>query len=271
MNLPKSKAKEAFANEIKIIETNLKAATGGEQDDHLLSLVQKRLDRLAEKYQYDDEVGEERYKLYELQALLHYFSGEDRDAFAFINTAIDTRGESYPRAEKLLAQLGSDDYDEVPSDPKALSKQERRKRKIGLEGWLAFFCVGIGLATLTYLGLGVIYTLNLVAIESRMADDYAVSVMGPYYGFNIFFGFLLGGVGIWLLVLLAKWRKLARWVGIAFLAGTFVFAFIDYLWYEDLLTKLSGLEPNSTGSVGIAIIWIIYLCVSRRVKRTLVR
>ena len=186
--------------------------------------------------------------------------------------AIETHGENYPRAERLLAQLGTDDYEDMPNDPKDLTKQERRKQKIGLEGWLAFFCVGVGLSTLSYIGLGIIYALNLVAIQERMADDYAVSVMGPYYGFNIFFGLLLGVLGVWLLVLLAKWRKLARWVGITFLAGTFIFAFIDYIWYEDLLTKLSGLEPNSASSgVGIAIIWIIYLCVSKRVKRTLVR
>ena len=104
MQLPQSKARQTYIEQVKVIEANLKDATSGETNKSLLLLVQKRLDSLAEKYQFSEEIGTARYKLYELQALVHYFSGHD-DALDFINQAIETRGETYAKAEKLKKQL----------------------------------------------------------------------------------------------------------------------------------------------------------------------
>ena len=44
-----------------------------------------KLDALADKYQYSEEISTARYKLYELQALVHYFDGDDDGALDFIN------------------------------------------------------------------------------------------------------------------------------------------------------------------------------------------
>lgn len=105
MELPHSKTRQAYIEQISIVEANLKEATTGEVDHALLSQVQKRLDSLAGKYQYSEEIGTARYKLYELQALVHFFKGDDDTALDFINQAIEVRGDSYARAEKLKAQL----------------------------------------------------------------------------------------------------------------------------------------------------------------------
>lgn len=272
MQLPHSKALQTYIEQVKNVETNLKEATSGERDKALLALVQKRLDSLAEKYQYNEEVGTARYKLYELQALVHYFNGHDDDALDFINQAIEMRGETYAKAEKLKKQLSpGDSYLSKTANPDKMTKEQRRDQKIGLEGWLAFFTITVALSTLAYGALTVFSIINLNNLP-QTADAFASGLLSPYYSFMAFAGLVMVGVGIWLLVLLAKWKRLARWVGIAFASSSVIIAFIDYTWYEDLSAQLTGLGPNSASSgTFVAILWIIYLCVSRRVKRTLTK
>ena len=89
MQLPQSQARQKYIEQIKVVEANLKDATTDEKNKVLLAQVQKRLDSLAEKYQFSEEIGMARYKLYELQALVHYFDGHDDDALDFINQAIE--------------------------------------------------------------------------------------------------------------------------------------------------------------------------------------
>ena len=105
MELPHSKTRQAYIEQIRIVEANLKDATSGDIDHALLTQVQKRLDSIAEKYQYSNEIGTARYKLYELQSLVHFFKGDDDNALDFINQAIEVRGNSYARAEKIKSQL----------------------------------------------------------------------------------------------------------------------------------------------------------------------
>lgn len=272
MQLPQSQARQKYIEQIKVVEANLKDATSGEKDKTLLAQVQKRLDSLADKYQFSEEIGTARYKLYELQALVHYFNGHDDDALDFINQAIETRGESYAKAEKLKKQLSlGDSYVAKTTNPDKMTKEQRRSQKIGLEGWLAFFTVTVALSTLAYSALAIFSIINLNNLPST-ADAYASSLLSPYYGFLAFAGAIMAGVGIWLIVLLAKWKRLARWMGIAFMSSSVLIAFADYTWYADLLTKLSGLGENSaSGGTLVAILWIIYLCISKRVKRTLTK
>jgi len=112
MQLPHSETRKKYIEQIKIVEANLKDATSGDIDHALLSQVQKRLDALAEKYQYNEDIGTARYKLYELQAMVHYFKGHDDDALDFINQAIETRGDNYTRAEKLKTQITKSHHEE---------------------------------------------------------------------------------------------------------------------------------------------------------------
>ncbi len=272
MQLPQSKARQTYIEQIKVAETNLREATSGETDKSLLALVQKRLDSLAEKYQYNEEVGIARYKLYELQALVHYFNGHDDDALDFINQAVEMRGETYPKAEKLKKQLSpGDSYLSKTTNPDKMTKEQRREQKIGLEGWLAFFTVTVVLSTLAYAVLAIFSVINLNNLPET-ADEFASGLLSPYYSFLAFAGAVMAGVGVWLIVLLKKWKKLGRWIGIAFVSSAVVIAFIDYTWYADLSNQLTGLEPNSaSGGTFVAMLWIVYLCVSKRVKRTLTR
>lgn len=283
MQLPQSKARQTYIEQVKVIEANLKDATSDEANKSLLSQVQKRLDSLAEKYQFSEEIGTARYKLYELQALVHYFNGHDDDALDFINQAIETRGETYAKAEKLKKQLSlGDHYLSKTANPDKMTKQQRRDNKIGLEGWLALFVVGVGigivLGVINLLGYG--STFNDLSTASNEAAAY-VSAITPALWFEILTNIISIGLALWLIVLLAKHRRLAKKAAIVYLVSSAVFLAIDYAWASSVFDSFNVTQyveadlrkaSSDTGRAIIAaFIWVPYFLVSKRVKRTLVK
>lgn len=287
MNLPKSKAKELYAAEIRVIESSLKAATADQQDDHLLSLAQKRLDKLAEKYQYDEEVGVSRYKLYELQALIHYFGGNDQDAIRFINVAVETRGESYARAEKLKQQLKTSDFsDNESAIPKNMTKQESRKQLIGLEGWLALFIVGQIFALLiTIFNLfkdGLFLSSSDVDLYNQYQSGLGDTLQALTNFENISLIVAAGLISTTLTLLFRK-KKLAKAFAITTILFLAVYSVIDYAvvssifesanltQYDDVSIVISEAAGNTGRNIIAAAIWIPYFLISKRVKRTLTK
>lgn len=107
MDKPPSKLRQEYIDEIKVIEANIKDIASGTAPQELIEYSQNKLDKLAERFQYDEELGTARYKLYDLQALLYYFQNRDDDALDFIQQAIETKGTSYKRAEQLIEQIKS--------------------------------------------------------------------------------------------------------------------------------------------------------------------
>lgn len=107
MELPITRLRQEYADEIKVIEANIKDIASGTAPEELYKYSQDKLDKLAERYQNAKQLGTARYKLYELQALLYYFQDRDEDALAFIHEAIEAKGGSYKRAEQLIDQIES--------------------------------------------------------------------------------------------------------------------------------------------------------------------
>ena len=280
MQLPQSKARQVYIDQVKAVEEKLKAATASGKNQTLLSQVQNEIDRLAKKYQYDKEVGKALYKLYELQALAHYFNGEDDDALDFINQAIETRGDSYARAEKLKAQLLAKNRTPKAVEPSKMTKAERRKQKIGLEGWLAVFIVALSLTAL----LNIVNLFGYPSVFNDLAsvaDDSPqfVADFTPALWFEVGMGVLAVGVIVWILVLLAKRKTLAKYVAAAWLALNVLLIFIDYAWGTSVMDSYN-LDSSDVASdayrqaqraVLSAIVWIPYLFISRRVRRTLTK
>lgn len=281
MQLPHSKARQNYIDQIKVVEANLKDATSGEKDKALLTQVQKRLDSLAEKYQYSEEIGTARYKLYELQALVHYFNGFDDDALDFINQAIELRGETYHKAEKLKKQLSlGDSYLSKTANPDKMTKQQRRDQKIGLEGWLAFFVVGISISILYNVIQIFTYPSAFSEVESvRSQAPGFVSAMTPALWFEVFQFAILATIGIWLIVLLAQHKRLAKHVAVVFLVANILLGIIDYAWASSIFSEynlnVDSEMSKQGGLIGRSIIayciWIPYFFVSKRVKRTLTK
>ena len=286
MQLPHSKTRQAYIEHVKVIEANLKDATSGEKNQSLLFQVQKHLDTLAEKYQYSEELGTARYKLYELQALVHYFNGRDDDAMDFINQAIETRGDNYARADKLKAQLRAKTADSQKiTDPKNMTKQERRKKLIGLEGWLALFIVGqflaLFLTVFRFFADGFISSSDVSDLnEYQHGLGDTLQALAAFENIAIL---VYVALIITTLVLLFRKRKLAKPFAIATLMFATVYGIIDYAVASSIIES-SGLSGSAeiqsmmskySGDVGRsiigALIWVPYFIVSKRVKATLTK
>lgn len=107
MELPHSKQRQEYIDEIKVIEANIKDAADGDAPQEHFDHAQKKLDKLADRFQDDKEIGSAKYKMYELQALLHYFQNNDEAALDFIHEAVKAKGNSYKRAEQIIKKIES--------------------------------------------------------------------------------------------------------------------------------------------------------------------
>jgi hypothetical protein len=273
MHLPESAKHDKYRKDIAHIEHAIKTITQKGYDEHSFSHVQSQLDQVAETYQYDEALGTLRYKMYELQALIHYFLGRDDEALSFIDQAIDMRGESYPKAENMIAQI----QDQPTTTATASTKHNKL---VGLEGWLALYIVGLGIT-------GIVTIISLLGYGSTLTDLNSIQDQDPgmYQSFQgiinyeIFYHLLIIALITTVIVLLAKHKKLARTFAIGYMTSLIVFPTIDYIWGSSLASAynldLSKELGEAGGEIGrniiYAAIWIPYFFVSKRVKATLTK
>lgn len=131
MDVSPTRLRQEYVDEIKVIEANIKDIASGTAPEALYEHSQNKLDQLAKRFQYNEQLGTARYKLYELQALLYYFQGRDDDALAFIQQAIETKGSSYKRAEQLIEQLQS--APATPSEYREPARHHSQDHELPLE------------------------------------------------------------------------------------------------------------------------------------------
>jgi hypothetical protein len=285
MQLPHSKTRVAYIEQVKTIEADIKDATSSELNKSLLKQIQKQLGTLAEKYQYSEEIGTAKYKLYELQALVHYFNGDDDDALDFINQAVITRGHNYERAEKLRAKLVAKTVHPTETiNSTNMTKQERRKRLIGLDGWLAWYVVGLFIGTSITIfnffngGVGMpssnVDSLN--QYRSGLGDTLHTLTTFENIAIIIYVVLLVSAT-----VLILRRKRLAKAIAIAGMVFGAVYTMADYAVASSLLdsANLTQYVQSELGSaagcagrdLAVALIWIPYFLVSKRVRATLTK
>jgi len=290
MDIPDTRPRQEYNDDIKVIEANIKDISSGTAPEELYAYTQTKLDKLASRFQYDDQLGIARYKLYELQALLYYFQKRDEDALAFMRQAIEVRGASYKRAEQLIEQIQSTPQRTTPTheiqqlSEEKLTKEEKKKRLIGVDGWLAWYVVGLFIATIVTLvnlfsgGIGLsssdVQSLN----QYQPGLGYTLSTLTTFENVALVVDIALLIASI---VLIFQRRKLAKVIAISCLAFGVIYTVTDYALVSSLFnssglaqytqTELSQAASYAGRNVMGALIWIPYFIKSRRVRATLTR
>lgn len=250
-----------FNAHINRLMADVQSVVENEQLDKLDEL-QRKLDKIADKYQEDDLVGRLRYKLYEAQAIIYYFQQNDTKALQFIDEAVAVRGEEFESAQKLRMKL--------QPQPEARRGVDE---PVGVGGWLAFLVVGIALSII----LNLYYAFDAGRLYSELTPyfDTFPGLRGAMW-FEAVGNLTLAFLAIGALFMILNRKRGGKTLAITLLATAAVFNMIDYLWAVSIFDGVpeaanEASDPDGMGrSLVSAAIWIPYLLVSKRIKNTLV-
>ena len=254
---------EEFTNRINRLLADIQTSVESNVFDKKAALLQARLDKLATRYQKDTSLGEVRFKLYEAQALISYFSHDDEKCLRFLNEAVRIKGEEFDTSINLKAKL-------LPPTPVVQPKNKLD----GVSGW--FFL----------LVLGLVFSMILCTVGAfQVAATYGQ--LQPYFyqypgvdsllGFEITVNIAAAIAAAWIIYLIAKRKRLAKTALIIYLLLMVVAKFIDWSWAVGIFQNNSDAlaAVNDTSDLGrsvlYALVWIPYLLASRRVAQTLTK
>ena len=212
------------------------------------------------------------YKLLEAQALIQFQYGNDEEALKYIRESVKNHGSMYREARALIEQINArltlDVDDEVQNDNEPTSQLD------GIEGWLAFAVIS--------LGIGVLYNLyhGLTGWGDVTNIPYEIKAALPNYQGLVLLEqviqLLAATAGITIIVLVLKRKAIARLISIVFLASITLWYGIDYILatnmfadYPDSLEAIKSTTALIQKMVVVNILWLLYFIFSKRVKNTL--
>lgn len=103
--MTKSARMQSYLKAITALEKSLK---NPQLEQSKVPRLQERLVEIAEKYQDDESIGNERYRIYELQALIHFYQDDLSEAVELLDSAQAIYGGSYAYATDLRQKIVSE-------------------------------------------------------------------------------------------------------------------------------------------------------------------
>lgn len=245
--------------------------------------MQSRLDLLADKYQENDEIGLDRYLLYQLQAMIFIAEEKFEDAQGFLKDAESLKGDDDFESEMISAyKNGLIDLDDDEILDAYLGRETTDKnlksnnhKKINntktISGWLALF----GLMVIVSPFVNTYYSITNMGLVLDNEADLLPSI-GAYIAMVS-----LGGIIIALLFLFYwfwffRKKKFARTLGIfivSFLVLLLLFEIVAGIVVFSRLGMLSDFTSGIAESIpglAVSVAWLFYLMKSERVKQTFV-
>lgn len=280
MELPVNRVKNTYITAINSLQADLRSLveTNPLNKVEKLRILQVKLDKLADTYQNNESLGESRYKLYDTQAFIFHMQGKDDEALEFINQAIQTRGESYEKADRLIAKLHSKKTNTTTH--RELSKDEKRKKLIGLEGWLALYVVGLVITALVAIYSLITYSEIFDDLEIIRNNSYEMyQSFTPVLGFEILYQIIMVLLITVLVIQLARHKKAAKPLAITYMSLLLLCTIVDYALVSELALSynldMQAELTDQAGAVGrnfiYLAVWLPYFLVSKRVKATLTK
>lgn len=273
MQTPASLKKAEFNDKISQLTASVKASYENGTYDQDRPKLQNRLDRLAEKYQHDENLGALRHKLYDAQALVYYLGSDDAKALEFADAAEEVNGAPTSISTQVRGHIAKEGTFASRRDEAGVDDSQPRKK---IEGWMIVLVIGVI--------IGICY--NVYAFFSGINTEHTITpdIESAYPGITALVNVenSVAGIaaicGVALLYLIFQRRKLARYFGIFFFAAIALYSVADL----SIATNMFANNPDAAAAVNqgagdigrtilLSIIWGAYLIFSKRAKATLVR
>jgi hypothetical protein len=254
-----------FEQELERVVADIKATAQHDQLGERAAVLQVQLDKLAARYEKDNELGDLRYKLYEAQALLYYHQQMDSEALAFIEEAVRVRGQDYDLASQMRKKLGQ-------STQQITQEKFSAPKHVGIGGWLAVLMGG--------LILSILVNAFFISDSLNLYDDVAI-LFDRFMGLRVLVVGMMVEAGVLValaltaVVFIFQRRQAGRGMVISVLITAVIFAIINagaanWIFREHPNLRQLVSDPTQLfGSVVLAGVWIPYLWTSQRVRRTL--
>ncbi|MDZ7744809.1 MAG: DUF2569 family protein [Candidatus Saccharibacteria bacterium] len=245
--------------------------------------MQSRLDQLADKYQENNEIGSDRYLLYQLQAMIFLAKEKFEDARGFLRDAESLKGDDDFDSEMISAYqngvIGLDDNEILDAylgreTTKETSKSNNHKKINNtktISGWLALF----GLMVIVSPFINAYYSITNMGLVLDSNTDVLPSI-AVYVAMVSLGGIIIAQLFFVYWFWFFRKKKSARAFGIfivSFLVLLLLFEIVAGIIVFSRLGMLSDFTPGIAESIpglAVSVAWLFYLIKSQRVKQTFV-